>query len=236
MRLLTLKVVVALRRQGLGATLREGILYLSRSRRKDEFDLRHGTDTGGVEPLWRLGISSPSAQYGVRYQATDERELVEAVNFLEVEAHKLTFIDLGCGKGRTLLVASEMGFREVIGVEFAAKLVDVANANLAKMRITRASVVHADAGDFQFPATDMVIYLYNPFSKEVLQRVLVNLQKCGGKAFYVIYKAPRCAELLDSCGFLRRVGCPPGVTDLQIWCAISQRESKGSQLRDSRGR
>lgn len=234
MRLLASKFVVALRREGLGATLRKGLRHLSRGRRPDEFDLRRGTDTGGLEPLWRLKIRSPNAQYGVRYQATDERELVEAINFLEVEPHKLTFIDLGCGKGRALLVASEIGFGEVVGVEFASELVDIATANLAKMRITEARVVHADAGDFEFPTTDMVVYLYNPFSKEVLQRVLANLQKCGCAARYVIYKAPRCAELLDLCGFLSRVGCPPGITDLQIWRAINQDKSEGSQLRDSR--
>ena len=190
--------------------------------------MRRGVDTGGIEPLWKFKIRSPNAQFGVRYQAIDERELVDAVNFLHVETPQLTFVDLGCGKGRALLVASELGFGKVIGVEFASELVDIAKANLAKMRIAGAVVVHADAGDFQFPATDMVVYLYNPFSKEVLQRVLTNLRKCVCSALYVIYKAPRCAKLLDSCGFLRRVGCPPGVEDLQIWRAIGHHESEVS--------
>ncbi len=30
-----------------------------------------------------------------------------------------SFVDLGCGKGRALLMASEFGFREAVGVELA---------------------------------------------------------------------------------------------------------------------
>ena len=41
------------------------------------------------------------------------------------------FVDLGCGKGRPLGVASEFAFRRLVGVEIAPRLVAVARANAA---------------------------------------------------------------------------------------------------------
>jgi len=35
---------------------------------------------------------------------------------------RATFIDIGCGKGRVLLMAAEHGFRKIIGIDFAADL------------------------------------------------------------------------------------------------------------------
>ncbi len=89
---------------------------------QDSFDLRHGTDTGGIEPLWKFHIRSSNRSFGFCYQPTDEKELVDAVNFLSEDLRAFTFVDLGCGKGRALLVASNLGFEQVIGVEFAREL------------------------------------------------------------------------------------------------------------------
>ena len=48
-------------------------------------------------------------------------------------------------------MASKLGFQQVIGVEFARELVDIARTNLAKMRISKAVVRHGDAAEFHFP-------------------------------------------------------------------------------------
>jgi SAM-dependent methyltransferase len=215
--LLTLKIVQTLRQDGLLAALRKCLNNIRHDRSEDDFDLRYGTDTGGIEPLWKFKIGSQNARFGVRYEATQEEELADAVNYLHEDIHTFTFIDLGCGKGRTLLVASSLCFKKVIGVEFVAELAEIARTNLLKRRIANAVVVHADAADFQFPDSDTVVYLYNPFSQEVLQKVVANLRECCSKKLYVIYKAPQCAEVFDSSGFLRRFGNPPAAQHIQIW-------------------
>lgn len=33
-----------------------------------------------------------------------------------------TFVDIGCGKGRAVLLASEVRFREIVGIELNTKL------------------------------------------------------------------------------------------------------------------
>lgn len=210
------KIARTLREDGVPATFRKAGLFLRRGRVTDEFDASYGVDTSGVEPLWKFKIRSRNARFGVRYQPTSEQELVDAVNFLNDDPQTLTFIDLGCGKGRTLLVASKLGFREIIGVEFARELVQIARANLTKMGVLNANVIHGDAADFPFPTSDFVLYLYNPFSHEVMRRVIANLRKSHAKRAFVLYSDPQCADLLDSNESLSRLGRLPG-RNIHIW-------------------
>jgi SAM-dependent methyltransferase len=172
--------------------------------------------TGGIEPLGKFRIRSRNARFGVRYQPTSEQEVVDAVNFLKDDLQTLTFIDFGCGKGRTVLVASKLGFRKIIGVELASELVQIARANLAKTGVLKASVIHGDAADCPFPNSDCVLYLYKPFSHEVMSRVTANPRQSHAKSVFVLYSNPLCADLLDSNKFLHRLGCPPG-GNIQIW-------------------
>lgn len=223
--LLLTKTVRRVREVGLVATLRGAARHLKRDRDRtvdnDDFDRIHGTDTATFESLWKLKIHSPNARFGNSYQATDPQELLDAIQFINENPRTFTFIDIGCGKGRTLLVASKLGFKQVIGVEFARELAEIAKSNLAKMGIANAVVEHADAADFRFPNSDIVLYLYNPFSEEVLRRVVENLRDSHSKNLYVIYKMPICANVFDSIGFFTRLGCPPARPNIQIWRAPS---------------
>lgn len=228
MHLLAGKIARALRQDGVRATIRKVGAYLRRGRVADEFDMRYGVDTGGIEPLWKFTIRSPNALFGARYQPTGEQELADAVNFLSEDPRTLTFIDLGCGKGRTLLVASKLGFNQVIGVEFARELVQIARANLAKIGVVNAIVIHGDAADFHFPDSDFVLYFYNPFSREVMRGVIANLRESRAKRVFVMYSNPQCAEILDSSGFLDRFDGPLATRwGMQIWKKAA-RETNGN--------
>ena len=134
----------------------------------DSFDLKFGTDTSGIVPLWGLKGTSPNAVFGVRYEATNDEELEWVIGLLQEDFSSFTFIDLGCGKGRTLIVASRLGFGKVVGVEFAPGLAETARKNLAGLALHDVVIVQADAVDFSFPNSDLIVYLFNPFSGEVL--------------------------------------------------------------------
>jgi cyclopropane fatty-acyl-phospholipid synthase-like methyltransferase len=95
---------------------------------------------------------------------------------------RYTFIDMGSGKGRVLFVAAEYPFRKVIGVEFSNALHDEAVANLKRYkypgrRCADIEPVHVDARDFEFPNDNLVIYLFNPFGPEVMEKMLANLER-----------------------------------------------------------
>ena len=217
LQLLTSKLIHTFRTEGVPATCRRVMAHLGRKRSEEDFDRRHRTDTGGLEPLWKFSIRSPNARFGERYQATGEEELLAALEFLGEDFRDFTFIDLGCGKGRTLMVAANQGFRRVIGVEFAKELAEIATRNLARHQASNVIVSHSDAADFTFPNGDMVLYLYNPFSEEVLRKVVSNFRASAWNKLYLIYKTPRCADLLDASGFLKRFGQPPSAPQMEIW-------------------
>jgi SAM-dependent methyltransferase len=219
-RILTQKVTRILAQEGLAPMCRRALTHLRARRQQDTFDLEHGTETSGLEPLWKLRIDSPNARYGERYEATTPQELLAVLTFLNLPASDFTFIDLGCGKGRTLIVAARYGFGKVIGVEFAQELAAKAQANVASQELRNAVVLQADAAQFTFPPGGKVVYLYNPFSSEVLSHVLENLRASSDETLYVVYKSPRCAALLDGCDFLKRHDRALGAEHIAIWQGV----------------
>jgi SAM-dependent methyltransferase len=65
------------------------------------------------------------------YQPARPRHIREALRAVPVkDFSEHSYVDLGSGKGRTLFVAAELPFREVIGVEFSGVLHDQACANI----------------------------------------------------------------------------------------------------------
>jgi predicted RNA methylase len=95
---------------------------------------------------------------------------------------KTTFIDVGAGMGRAVLLASEMPFRQVIGVELQSTLVRIARRNLTAWRkagraIAPMRMVQADGVEFAWPAGPAVVFLFNPFGAVVMRRLLRALAR-----------------------------------------------------------
>jgi SAM-dependent methyltransferase len=222
-RLMTSKIVAHLRERGAVSatkTIGRGLWRKLREAPVDDFDQRHGTDTSGELALWEMTVMSSNARLGIRYQASAENDVVQVVNSLGIDATNFTFIDLGCGKGRTLLVAARLGFRQVIGVEIGAELVEIARANLAKLNVPNALVIYGDAAEYVLPSGALVVYLANPFDAPVVSQVVHRLEhrieRCKADAVYVAYKRPTCARLLDRSKFLRRLSAAD-VEDIAFW-------------------
>jgi SAM-dependent methyltransferase len=96
------------------------------------------------------------------------------------EIGETTFIDIGAGMGRAVLLAAEMPFRQVIGVELHPALVRQARRNVAAWRKagrekSPTRIVQADAVEFAYPAGATVIFLFNPFGAPVMRRLLKRL-------------------------------------------------------------
>jgi len=146
------------------------------------FDLSRRVDTSG-DPMVRpakdtIGPASDGYAY-LPARARNVRRLLRSLPLGDVRQY--TFIDMGSGKGRSLFIAAELAFRAVVGVEHSAALHHVAEANLRKLRASagvrsRVQLVYGDAGVYEFPAGNVVLFLFNPFGPEVMGRVLSNLQ------------------------------------------------------------
>ena len=113
--------------------------------------------------------------------------------------HDFTFIDLGSGKGRVLLMASDYPFRRIIGVEFIPELHRAAQKNIAgysndRQLCRQIESVCMDARDFQFPPGPLVVYLFNPFSESTFAQVLENLRRSVEQSPRPVYVAYRFTE------------------------------------------
>ena len=101
---------------------------LPRPGRKDSFDTRHGTDTSGV--VWLTCPKSTHFAGGIRYEPCDESLCEWAIKNADISPEEFSFIDIGCGKGRPLIIASRFGFKRLVGVEYSRRLSRAAEKNL----------------------------------------------------------------------------------------------------------
>lgn len=193
--------------------LRDSTPDRRRSRYGDmEYDWEHRVNTTSGTVGWRerlLGIfHSP-------YQPTDPFAFREMMAALPIDFREFTFIDVGSGKGRTLLMASEYPFRKILGVELIAELHRAAEENIAAHQAQApdaASIaiesVCMDARAFVFPATPLVIYLFNPLPEAGLRQVIRNLEESWRKSprpVWILYHHPALESALAEAQWLQRV-------------------------------
>jgi len=169
------------------------------------FDIRHGVDTCAWAFLSELTIQSANRERGTRYQPS---RLVPLRKLFKIVKHKIppdsVFVDLGCGKGRVLLAASELGFLEVRGVEFAHELCEIAKKNCAIYKTKKLNfeyrIFECDVTDYAIKTDENVFFMYNPFDETILAKVLSRIAaslQIKSRRILVIYYNPVHAHILD---------------------------------------
>jgi len=193
--------------------LRESTPEQRRRRYGDvEYDWDHRVDTTSATVLWRdrlLGVfHSP-------YQPTEPALFDEMLRALPIDYSEFVFIDLGSGKGRTLLMAADYPFRRVIGVELLSELNRVAQNNLEKYSSPTQHCFAiesrcGDAREFVFPAEPVVLYLSNPLPEQGLATVLHRLERSWRehpRKVLVLYHNPLLEHLFaERDGWLKKIG------------------------------
>ncbi|MET2832574.1 class I SAM-dependent methyltransferase [Mesorhizobium shangrilense] len=178
-----LEPVRLVRRHGIGASVgfvMRNVRHVVADHLARKWDRRHGVDTAGSIQLDALDVVGPHRAKGNEAVCTSPKSFAFIMKSLPYDLQNHTFIDIGSGKSRTLLLASRYPFQNIIGVEFARELVEIAGGNIASFRDSSQkcrslSVVQADAAAYEFPETPLVVYFYNPFSRDVFEIVLKNL-------------------------------------------------------------
>lgn len=143
------------------------------------FDRKYGVDTSGAIPLKNLKIESDYKNEGIWYEPMSVKIFHQIMRNLEIDFTKFDFIDFGSGKGRVLLLASDYGFKKVIGVEFAQELHRIAGKNAAiyslyKRKPNNIETICIDAMKFSLPDSPLVVFFFSPFRKMVMEKVLEN--------------------------------------------------------------
>lgn len=170
----------------------------------DAWDRMYGVDTAGSVAIEELTAPEDGKPGAVRYEPTPPEcfaYLLEEARIGDVSDY--TFVDIGSGKGRVLLLAALAGFKRAIGVEFGEELHVIACANIEAMkeRIAPAAAlsIQADGRSYRFPHEPTVCFLNNPFGPEavasLLDRIETSLGDCP-RQFIVIYYHSNHAEEL----------------------------------------
>jgi hypothetical protein len=178
-----------------------------------EFDRRYGLDTISSVEISNLDVESKNWIYSERYQAIHYVDFGRLLEILSLPYEQFIFVDLGAGKGRAVLLASDLPFKKIIGVEFSAELTSVAKDNLCRYpeeakNCKDIELICMDAAEYNLPEEPLVLYLYNPFRQPVMVQVIDNLTASFRKRprrIVVLYFNPKLADLWSNVGFLKKV-------------------------------
>jgi len=211
----------SLAQRGLGGTLK---FALERARRQPHqtnqprpqlhpFDRQFGVNTGGLIGGGDLHSGHRHDVFNTAYYGMAPSRFQRVMDYwIADQTHaaleNYSFVDLGCGKGRAVLMASEFRFREVVGVELHRELAGIAEANVATWTaagraVCPVRIVHGDATEFALPDGACLLYLFNPFAAPVMKRLVERIEADYADRpgmLDLIYFNPEAAELLEAHG------------------------------------
>src|SRR5437764_1009896 len=131
---------------------------------------RYQLKTTGFEKVNPLKVSSAYDSYS--YMPSNYVLLEKALKEVNRYQHNHTFLDLGSGKGRAIMVAAWFNFQRIIGVEVNKDYCDYTQKQIIKkqhlMPKALFEVICTDASIFNIPDNIQTIFLYNPFKEVVV--------------------------------------------------------------------
>lgn len=169
------------------------------------FDMKYKTNTCSWIVLDDLGFDASKKEHAEMYQPTHTVPLRKLLKKLKIPPGKV-LVDLGCGKGRVLLVASEFGFKITRGIEFSPLLCDVAVKNFTIYRNkvqtnTNFVIVNSDVIDYEIKDDEEIFSLFNPFDDTVLRQVLQNIKESlqrQNRKIWIIYRNAIFRETVEN--------------------------------------
>lgn len=195
------RAVGSLRTYGVRRTL-ESALSVVEDR---VFELRYGTDTlrtVNKEALNPSSANQSEAEYSCPTRGRAFRRLLQKF----AVPRDGTFVDLGAGKGKVLLLAARYGFKRVVGVEFSPELSRIAQQNAVKYgrHMPPGSVIQVvclDVVDYAIQDDERVFFIFNPFGASVMQHVAKNIRASLDRAprrIWIIYRQPNHKNVLEA--------------------------------------
>jgi predicted RNA methylase len=158
-----------------GLTVKDGYM-------RHPFDIQNHVETSGLVHGRDLTTGHAHDRHTTAYYGIAPSVLTQLCAYWRgmprmAEAADYSFIDLGAGMGRAMLLAAQMPFREVIGVELHPELAAIAERNIDVWQGTGRAhcpirIARQDVTEFEFPANPCLAFLFNPFGEVVLRRLL----------------------------------------------------------------
>jgi SAM-dependent methyltransferase len=160
-------------------------------------DIIHGTDTEDNVSIEELKLTPEKSVY---YNPVDWFSLKYILKNMTIHRNDC-FIDIGCGKGRAMMIASKFSFSKILGVEISENLCATAEKNLIKYGVhkERFQVINQNIEEFELPECVNFIFLFNPFHGITFDRFIEKLIasiNMNPRRITIIYRNPKCHDKL----------------------------------------
>ena len=139
-----------------------------------------------------LGISK---KIGSRYESISYSKL-KLLSLFSLNEGFSSFLDIGCGLGRPIIVAGESGYKKLYGVDVSSSLIDICKKNIKTIGL-KAELECSDVDNYDLPSGKLCIFLFNPFGKEKIQD-LIDKVKNRNQDTLILYHNPKHSNLFPN--------------------------------------
>ncbi len=161
---------------------------------------KYNINTTRPTELKDLTIKNGDILQSSRYEAANYFILENLLSKVITLTDPTGFVDLGCGKGRAMVVAAHFGFDNIKGIDFAEEVCAEAKYNmeaLKKKLSFESSVICANVLDYPIQPEDTVFFMFNPFTEDTITGFLDKLEDSllhHPRDVYFLYISPRFIE------------------------------------------
>lgn len=162
------------------------------------FDLINGTST-----QLREGFSNNDYKH---YAPAYTSLIKSSFNALKIDFAESVFVDLGSGKGKVTLISSKFKFKKIIGIELKKSLIETAEKNSLiffnklwnKKYKQSIMYINCDAVDYSFKGNENVFFMFDPFTKIKLKKIInliyENKLKYNREIYIIFFNPPNYLE------------------------------------------
>ena len=169
---------------------------------------KYGIHTFSPIDLKKLTITNGDTSKASRYEAVNFFLLEKLLENFRKLSSVTSIVDLGCGKGRVLVVAAYYGFTNIKGIDFAVELCQEATKNMEKVKskfpLIHWKIINSSIEEYDILPDDTVFFMFNPFTEEIIRIFLNKLERsCQQfpRTTYFLYASPLYKELLTGIGY-----------------------------------
>lgn len=169
---------------------------------------KYKISTTAYHHLSAFQLAQGNLQHATEYMPVNYLILELLLQNLPATAFAGRFLDIGCGKGRALCVATHAGFTKLTGIDFAKELIDDAEKNIHQTKqlfpLVQYNLLWADISTFDIEPDTSTFFLFNPFDEVLIKKTvdkIIHSQTLHPRPVYILYASPRFEQHFFEAGF-----------------------------------
>ena len=126
-------------------------------------------------------------------------------------------MDIGCGKGKTMILASKYSFKQITGYEIDKDVFSVLKKNINQKKFRNFKVYNKSIKISEIE-NNSVIYFYNPFNEELSKRLFDEISiNTLLEDIILIYVNPIYSFALEKAGWKLLSSSKVSTQKTEIW-------------------